>query len=285
MTQLEYGVSRPVLRYHGGKWLLAPWIISHFPEHEVYVEPFAGAGSVLLRKPRSFCEVYNDLDGEVVNLFRVLRAREDCLRLCDMLERTTFGRMDFEQAYEQTKDGVEQARRMIVRSFQGFGSGSYNRDYSTGFRAASKQTGRPHAMDWVNIPECLWLVTERLKGVVIECRDAFECIRQQDDLQTLFYVDPPYLSSTRPHSNRKQYRFELGTSDHVALAKLLHEVKGKVILSGYPSELYDGLYEGWHRVSKVAQAGGQCGRVQRTEVLWMNFNRQGPASQGQKEGE
>lgn len=264
--------ARPVLRYHGGKWLLAPWIISFFPPHKIYVEPFGGAGSVLLRNSRAFCEVYNDLDEEVVNLFRVLRDRDSALRLCDLLERTPFSRIEFNAAYEMSDDSIERARRLITRSFQGFGSGSFNRAYCTGFRAASKQTGRPHAMDWINIPECLWLVTERLKGVVIECRDALEGIRQQDHEEALFYVDPPYVASTRPNSNRKQYRFELGITDHISLARLLHHVRGKVVVSGYASPLYDReLYRGWRRVERIAQASGQHGRIQRTEVLWMNF--------------
>jgi DNA adenine methylase len=247
-------VQRPILRYHGGKWILAPWIISHFPEHKIYVEPFGGAGSVLLRKQR------------------VLRGAGTAKQLCDLLELTPFGRIDFEEAYQPTADLVERARRMVVRSFQGFGSGSFNRDYSTGFRAASKQTGRPHALDWVNIPECLWLVTERLKGVTIENRDGFEVIRQQDHPDALFYLDPPYLETTRPNSNRKQYRFELGITDHYALAKLLRSIKGKAILSGYASVLYDReLYADWRRVEKETQASGQHGRVDRLEVLWMNY--------------
>lgn len=252
--------------------MLAPWIISHFPAHITYVEPFGGGGSVLLRKTRSKCEVYNDLDEDVVNLFRVLRDAAATLKLCDLLEMTPFGRMDFRAAYELTDDPIERARRIVVRAFQGFGSASANRDYSSGFRASSKQSGRPHAKDWCNIPECLWLVTERLKGVVIECRDALEVIGNQDTTDTLFYIDPPYLQTTRPNSNTKQYRFEMGVMEHVALGKLLRRIKGKCIVSGYASALYDGeLCAGWHRVEKKTSASGQSGCVERTEILWMNF--------------
>lgn len=252
--------------------MLAPWIISHFPDHVTYCEPFGGAGSVLLRKPRSKCEVYNDLDEDVVNLFRVLRDSASTLKLCDLLEMTPFGRADFRDAYEQTDDPIERARRIVVRGFQGFGSASANRDYSSGFRASSKQSGRSHAKDWCNIPECLWLVTERLKGVVIECRDAFEVITNQDAAETLFYIDPPYLKTTRPNSNTKQYRFEMGVMDHVALGRLLRSIKGKCIVSGYGSCLYDGeIYAGWHRVEKTTLASGQAGSIERNEILWMNF--------------
>jgi DNA adenine methylase len=187
------------------------------------------------------------------------------------LELPPFGRIEFQDSYLPTDHPVERARRLVVRSFQGFGSGSFNRNYCTGFRAASKQTGRPHALDWANIPECLWLVTERLKGVVIECRDALEVIRQQDHTDTLFYLDPPYLQSTRPTSNRKQYVFELSVSDHESLARLLKGIKGKAIISGYPSDTYQHLYADWSRTEKTVQVSGQSGSVKRTEVLWANF--------------
>jgi DNA adenine methylase len=263
-------LQRPVLLYHGGKWLLAPWIIGLFPGHRNYVEPYGGAGSVLLRKPRSFCEVYNDMDGEVVNLFRVLRDRETCLKLCDQLSLTPFARDEFEAARDISADPVERARQLVVRSYFGFaGTGMLNVNYRTGFRAC-KRTGRPHAGDWVNFPECLWSVTERLHGVTIENRDAVDIIQQQDDTTTLFYVDPPYLADTR-NSASKQYAFEMTDLDHVRLAVALKACKGKVMLSGYASDLYDELYSGWYRQEREHHTGGQSGSVMRTEILWMNY--------------
>ncbi len=113
--------ARPVLRWFGGKWKLAPWILSHFPAHRVYVEPFGGAGSVLMRKPRSYCEVYNDIDCEVVNLFRVLRDPGQAARLIADLELTPFSRDEFIAAYEPAEDPAELARRLVMRSFMGFG--------------------------------------------------------------------------------------------------------------------------------------------------------------------
>jgi DNA adenine methylase len=129
--------TRPVLRYHGGKWRLAPWIISHFPPHRIYTEAFGGAGSVLLRKPRApFVEVLNDLDGEVVNLFRVLRDEQQSAQLCALLWRTPYARAEFVDSYEVIAAPVEQARRTVVRSFMGFGSDSAS-GAVTGFRRAT----------------------------------------------------------------------------------------------------------------------------------------------------
>lgn len=117
--------SRPVLRWHGGKWLLAPWIISHMPAHRVYVEPFGGAASVLMRKPRAKSEVWNDLDGDLFNLFDVLRGPNSAA-VIRAVSLTLFSRADFERAYEPADDPVERARRLLIRSHQGFGSNGAN---------------------------------------------------------------------------------------------------------------------------------------------------------------
>src|SRR4051812_1578874 len=114
--------TRPVLRYHGGKWRIAPWIIEHFPPHLMYVEPFAGAASVLLRKPRVDFEVYNDLDTDVVNVFRVLRDPAAASQLAEQLSLTPWSRREFEVSYEISDDPVERARRTLIRSFMGHGT-------------------------------------------------------------------------------------------------------------------------------------------------------------------
>ena len=123
-------VTRPAMRYYGGKWLLAPWIIGHFPAHRTYVEPFGGAASVLLRKPRSAAEVYNDLDGEIVNMFRVLRSPAQARELIRLVRLTPFARTEYEDAYLSDGDPIEQARRTLLRSFAGFGADSANGRYS-----------------------------------------------------------------------------------------------------------------------------------------------------------
>lgn len=263
------GPRRPVLRYHGGKWLLAPWIISHFPAHRVYVEPFGGAASVLMRKPRAYGEVYNDLDGEIVNLFRVLRG-ESAPELLRALTLTPFSRADFEESYLPSDDPIEQARRTVVRSYMGFGSGAASGN-KTGFRANSNRSGTTPARDWANLPTALAAIADRLAGVVIECKDAASVIQQHDSPETLHYVDPPYPHSTRRAGNpycNKGYRFELNDDEHRALAETLHAAAGMVIVSGYPCDLYDrDLYADWKRVERAAHADGARDR---TEVLWLN---------------
>lgn len=260
--------TRPVLRWHGGKWILAPWIISHFPAHKVYVEPFGGAASVLMRKPRSYAEIYNDLDDEVVNLFRVLRS-DRANDLIDALKLTPFAASEFAAAYEATDCDFERARRVVVRSFQGFGSNGVHQ--KTGFRSNSNRSGTTPARDWVNYPDALSAIVERLRGVCILSRDAKEVMAAHDAPTTLHYVDPPYVMATRA-DQKDDYAHELTDSDHAELLSFLCTLKGRVVLSGYPHESYDDALPGWRRVSRGALADGA---KKRTEVLWMNFETEG----------
>ena len=256
--------TRPVVRWHGGKWRLAPWIIEHMPPHRVYVEPFGGGGSVLLRKPRAYAEIWNDLDGDIVNLFRVLRS-ERAPELLHALELTPFARDEFVEAYEQTDCPIERARRMIIRAFMGFGSNGHNR--STGFRANSSRSGTTPAHDWRSYPKALRMVIDRLSGVTIESRDARTVMAAHDSPATLHYVDPPYVFQTRSDLT-KDYAHELTDADHGELLQFMTALKGRVILSGYPSAMYDSALPGWRRVEKQAFADGAA---KRTEVLWLNF--------------
>jgi DNA adenine methylase len=260
--------TRPVLRWHGGKWMLAPWIISHFPEHRVYTEAFGGAASVLLRKPRSYAEIYNDLDGEVVNLFRVLQDPASAERLVNLLRLTPFAREEFELAYQETEDPIERARRLVIVSFMGFGSNGHNTEVRTGFRANSNRSSTTPAHDWANYPDCLRAVIDRLARVVIESKDALELVLQHDQDDALHYVDPPYVHSTRDAGGRQRdYRFEMDDVGHRALAGVLRAAKGGVVLSGYPCPLYEELYGDWHKIERTALADGARKRV---EVLWIN---------------
>lgn len=259
--------NRPILRYHGGKWMLAPWIIKHLPSHRVYVEPYGGAASVLLRKPRSYAEVYNDLDGEIVNLFEVVRTRSRALTR--ELLWTPFSRTEYrEVAFAPTDDPLERARRTVIRSFMGFGSNSIQREVKSGFRATSNRSGTTPAHDWANFPATIRAVAKRLRGVVIENRPALDVIRQHDTDDTLHYLDPPYVHSTRSDPGHHGYRHEMTDDQHREMAACVRGLRGMVVISGYPCPLYDDeMFPDWRRVERKALADGARKRV---EVLWFN---------------
>ncbi len=262
-------VARPVLRWHGGKWLLAPWIIAHFPAHRIYVEPFGGAASVLLRKDRAYAEVYNDLDDDVVNLFNVLRS-DRAEEMIDAIRLTPFARAEFDAAYVASDDVFERARQLLIRSFAGYGSDGHNGARPTGFRANSSRSGTTPAHDWAHYPDAMRAIVDRLRGVVIERRPAIDVMAAHDSPESLHYVDPPYLWETRStakNSSRKNYRHEMNDEQHRELLAFLPTLSGAVVLSGYPSLIYDTALAGWHRVERAALADGARPRV---EVLWLN---------------
>lgn len=268
--------TRPVLRYHGGKWRLAPWIISHFPEHRVYVEPFGGGGSVLMRKPRAYAEIYNDLSDEVVNVFTVLRSPELAGELSRLVYLTPFARVEFEltnaKAAPANASDVERARLTILRSFAGFGSAATYNAYRTGFRANSNRRGTTPAHDWANYPPHIETFVDRLRGVVIEHRDFEHVVARHDGPDALFYCDPPYVHETRSRyhgrSGQAAYEHELSDDDHRRLAAALRTCVGMVVLSGYACPLYDvELFPDWTRIEKQARADGARKRM---EVLWIN---------------
>lgn len=257
--------KRPALRYYGGKWNLAPWIISHFPPHKNYVEPCGGAASVLLKKPRSPLETYNDLDGNVVNFFRVLRDRPD--ELIRAIRLTPWARAEYELSLEpvigpmpEHDRTIEQARRFAVASWMAIGG------EASGWRCESgivrwKRT----SLDLQAIQ--LFEIADRFTGVQIE-NDTFErCFVRYDGIDTLVYFDPPYLHETRAGTNR--YKIEQDNQFHIGAAQLLRNAAGYVVISGYACPLYTELYEahGWHRVDKEAQTNSGGKRI---ESLWLS---------------
>lgn len=266
-------MKRPVLRYHGGKYKLAAWLIEHFPRHQTYVEPYAGAASVLMQKPRSYGEVYNDLDSEIVNIFRLLQDEKHAAELCRRIYFTAFARDEFEDAYEEPLDKIDRAHKMIARSFMGFGSAAMTRLHITGFRANANRSGTLPAHDWATWPYHIKAFTERLRGVVIENKDAIEVMKTYDTFETLHYVDPPYVQSTRSsvrsyNKNRRHfYRFDMTDEQHVQLAECLKTLKGMVVLSGYDCPQYRELYPDWSTLSTGHMADGARARV---ETVWLN---------------
>lgn len=224
---------------------------------------------MLMRKPPAFAEVYNDLDGEVVNVFRVLQDPASAAELRRLLDLTPYARAEFERAYITTAEPIERARRIIIRAFMGHGA-TGTRQHRTGFRRSTSRRGTVPATDWAGWPSQVPAFCERLRGVVIEERDAFEVIPHHDGVDTLFYVDPPYVHSTRvslKNGHKHHYRAELLDDDHRRLAKLLKGLAGRVVISGYDCELYAELYSDWQRHTTKALADGAR---KRTEVVWLN---------------
>lgn len=263
--------ERPVMRYHGGKYRIAPWIVSHLPEHRIYVEAYGGAASVLLHKERTPGEVYNDLDGDVVNVFRVLRDPSAAEALRRSAHLTPYSRDEFELSWEPSDDPVERARRTVARSFFAHGT-SHLRRGRTGFRARAFRRNGTGASDWATWPEAVPAFVDRLRGVIIENRVALEVIDRNDSEHTLHYLDPPYPHSTRSSircggDTERAYKHELSDDDHRELAEMARSVRGMVVISGYHCDLYEELYGDWDRVERAVVADHGAKRV---EVLWRN---------------
>jgi DNA adenine methylase len=260
---------RPVIRYYGGKAALAPWIIERMPAHRIYCEPFGGGAAVLLQKPRAPQEIYNDLDDGLVGLFRVLRDPELAARLVELIALTPFARTEFLDSYEPSKDPVESARRLLVRSHMGHG-GEAVCGRKTGFRYLShrkENRGTHPAIDWQRFPEALAAIAQRLAGIVVEHCDAFSLFSRYDGSDTLFYVDPPYPKASRSNPSDRCYNHDFTEAQHIELAEALLSLRATVLVSGYRSEIYDSLYADWWREDKasIVQGGGR-----RIESLWMN---------------
>jgi DNA adenine methylase len=258
----------PPFTYYGGKIRTAPWIIEHFPAHGHYVEPFAGSLSVLLAKPPSAMETVNDLDGDLIGFWRVLRDRPaELARVCAL---TPHSRAEYAACrdFAGAPDELERARRVWTVLSQGR-AGRLTRNGWRHFQdPAGSSTGMPgyRAAYADRIPPA----ARRIAGVSLECRPALDVIAAYGKHPSvLLYCDPPYLGSTRGWGN--QYRNEMRTDEqHAELAAALHGCAAAVVLSGYPSALYDDLYTGWHRDEVAASTGNGGDDRGRTEVLWSN---------------
>jgi DNA adenine methylase len=261
--------SRPLLRYFGGKWAMASWIISQFPKHKSYVEPYGGGGSVLLSKGVVNAEVYGDLDGEIVNLFKVVR--DNKAELIEKIELTPYARDEFKASYEPSPDKIEQARRTLVRSWMGFASSATSGGRS-GFRNGADRRGYTLPVhDWATLSPVIAQIAQRLRAVIVENRDALAVMRQYDAPETLHYIDPPYVAETRSDTYKAVYRHEMSDDDHVKMLDCLKSLKGMVVVSGYESALYAEHLKGWKSLKREAKAGGKStGDLSREEMLWLN---------------
>ncbi len=249
-----------ILKYPGGKWRIAPWIISHFPPHKVYCEPFFGGGAVFFTKAPCGIETINDIDGNVVNLFRV--CRDNPKELARALELTPWAREEFLACMEESDDPVEQARRTVVRFHQAYAINNHSPESWRNDQAGS----RSHCAGvWKRLPEIVLSVCERLKQTQIENVDAIELIKRYNSPDALLYLDPPYPLKIRSDN---MYKHEMVDEQHEELLRVVLKSKSNVILSSYDNELYNDTLKGWYTSEKqtIAQAG-----VTRMEKIYMNY--------------
>ena len=261
-----------IIKYPGAKWSLAKWITGHFPPHHSYLEPFFGSGAVLFTKERSAIETVNDLDGDVVNLFRWIRENPE--RLAREIYLIPYARDVYDKAFEEQyteTDSFQQAVNFYIRMMMGHG-----------FRTTGEKVGWKNdvqgreaayaAKNWCRTPEVVLEAAERLRGVQIENMPAIELIGRFNFQNVLIYADPPYILGTR---HGKQYRHEMTDKDHWDLLDVLKAHSGPVLLSGYDNDLYNDALRTWHREERNAVAQTS---TRRTEVLWMNFEPAGQIS-------
>ena len=268
------GLKSPIAWY-GGKAYYAEWLIERFPDHRVYVEPFGGAANVLLRKPMSEVEVYNDVDDRVVNLFRVVRDSEQFERLQMLLDLTPYARGEFADLLElpPTDDPVEKARRFFAICRQARGGMGMSK-LSKNCWAYSRRTRRDMAepvSKYLSAIDGLEDVAARLRTVMIESRPAIELIPRYDGDDSFFYLDPPYMPETRHGNKAATYAHEMSVDDHAALLDALLQIKGKAMLSGYAAPLYDEKLKAWRREELKTKAHMANSGEERTEVIWFNY--------------
>ena len=260
---------RAVIRYPGSKWGIADWIISHFPEgYEklVYLEPFAGSGAVFYNKCPGAVETINDLDGDIVNLFRVLRDHPEELKR--LLTLTPYSREEYDRSFEPCEAPLERARRYMVRTTQAIGA---KLDGKCGWRNHKQMKIGGTACKWAGIIDTIDAAAKRLRGdtthlVQIESMDALRLIERYNNPDVLMYLDPPYVLGSR--RSGKLYRHEMDDDDHRRLLELICRSKARIVLSGYQCDMYENALCGWHKDTIESQT---TSTEKATETLWQNF--------------
>ena len=271
-------VARPRTRskvipfgWYGGKFNHLDWLLPLLPDAHHYCEPFGGSGAVLLNRPPSPVETYNDLDGEVVNFFRVLREQKD--DLVAQIALTPFSREEYFLAVSDFQLDIPPLRRALHFTIRARQSRSgLAQTASLGRWANCKNTSRAGMSGvvsrWLGSVEGLPDIAMRLLRVQIENRPATDVIALYDDEGTVFYCDPPY-----PHDSRgdtKSYSYEMADADHVELSRVLHRIKGKAAISGYQCGLLDDLYSDWTLHLAPPKQSHAIKQI-RQEALWTNF--------------
>ena len=271
VIQRKRGGRRIVFGWYGGKFSHLEWLLPLLPPAHHYCEPYSGSAAVLLNREVSPVETYNDIDGDVVNFFRVLRDRHE--ELIRTIALTPFSREEFHIAVSGPDQGVsdvERARRFYIRARQA--RTGLAQTATLGRWANCKNTSRAGMSGvvsrWLGGVEALQEIAKRLLRVQIENRPAIDVVRLYDDEKTLFYCDPPYMHETR--GDKKAYGFEMTKEQHWELAETLQQCRGRVAISGYRCDPMDTWYKGWKRFDAEAKVIHSTKQLRR-ECVWMNY--------------
>jgi DNA adenine methylase len=257
------------ITWYGGKQYMVKRLLRLLPPHHAYVEVFGGGASLLFCKTPSAVEVYNDVDEGLVNFFRVLRDPEKARRLAALLYLTPFSRSEFTRyrdGWRDSDDDVERARAWFAVARQSF-SGIFGRSWAV----ARRHDKAPRT--WASAVKPLAAFCRRLRRVSVECYDFRKVLRLYDAPDTLFYLDPPYVPSTRHPGTESVYPHDMTTRDHVDLVKMLLTTEGMAVLSGYENRLYEALVRrGWRalRFDVPLKASPTARGKRRTEVVYVN---------------
>lgn len=251
-----------VLKYPGAKNRIAKRICEYIPEHNVYLEPYAGSLAVFFNKRASKIETLNDLDGDIVNYFRVIRDKLEEFKRA--IEMTPFAREEYANAYiySNSDSDIERARKFAVKCWMGFGCGNL---YRNGFKSGQQSNSPNPASAWDALPITLAEASKRLKNAQIENLPALELLSRYDTEDVFVYLDPPYLPDTR---KKYLYKYEMNKGEHIELLEVIKNHPGKILISGYDNDLYNQMLPEWNKASiNTLVEGG----VHRKETLWMNY--------------
>lgn len=261
----EYIGMRSILKYPGSKWNIARGLVDLMPQHHSYIEPYFGSGALLFNKPLSNIEMVNDLDSDVVNLFKCIQ--EDSERLARLVMTTPFSREEYDKQFAEDNSFPSQYQKatgFLVRMWQAHGS--RNDGYKAGWKCDVIGRERMYGLwNWYRLPKWVIEIAERLRKVQIENRPALEVIQKFNYPNVFMYIDPPYLLGTR---RRKQYKHEMNDADHEKLIQTILQSRAKIMISGYESDMYNDYLEDWHKETFFSCA--EQGKP-RQEVVWMNY--------------
>jgi DNA adenine methylase len=265
---------RPPVKTHGGKYYLTDFIISNFPENYkelTYCEPMCAGASVFLNKEPACEEIINDIDRGIICVYKALR--DEPKEFIDRIKRIKYTERAFKMALTKAEEGFTDYIDHAINEYmlRRMSRGGMKKAFAWSDRLRGGQPGDVNA--WETMLEELPKIVERVKNVIILNQSVFDVMKIWDEEYTLFYLDPPYLHETRSEGATNIYEHEMSAEDHIALLTLAKNARAKIIISGYPSSLYNRTLKDWKQKKKsVANHSAQSkSKEKRTEVIWTNY--------------